>query len=103
MAFNASNFGQVINISQGGLLYKSLMAQGEPSHSDSFNIGLLNSAEGHYLDQLPCRIVHVEDSSPLLPTSNTIIRESSIQFIDLSTAQKQHLQSFLDKNTMGLA
>ena len=102
MAFNASNFGQVINISAGGLLYKSLMLQGDEEENPP-HIGLLNSAEGHYLDQLPCRVVHVKNSLPILPSSNTTIREASIEFVNLTTEQQSKLQDFLSQNTVGLA
>ena len=102
MAFNSSNFGQVINISAGGLLYKSLLIQGE-TEANPPQIGLLNSAEGHFIDQLPCRVVNIKNSLPLLPSSNTIIREASIEFLELTLEQQDHLHDFLKKNTVGLA
>ena len=102
MAFNATSFGQVLNISEGGLLYKSLLDQAEPA-PQTFAIGLLNSAEGHYIDRLPCELVQINDSPPLLPTSNTIIRQASIKFVNLSPAQRQSLQRFVKDNCLANA
>ena len=102
MAFNQRNFGQVINISVGGLRYKSLLLKTEQAETPP-HIALLNSSGGHYLDQLPCQIVQSVDSPPLLPSSNTIIRETSVKFVGLTPKQLESLNAFLIDNTKGAA
>jgi len=85
-----------------GLLFKSLRSKNESDNIPE-DIGLLNSAKGQHLDHLSCQLIKVTDSSPLLPASSTIIRETSIQFIGLSSAQQHNLRSFLADNTLGPA
>ncbi len=98
MAFNTSTFGEVINISEGGLRVKCLLHCDDPFETD-FQIGLLSSEGDYYLDNLPCKVVSIKDSSPLPSTRSTFVREAGIMFTELSADQHAKLSLFLKQNT----
>ncbi|MEN8141584.1 MAG: PilZ domain-containing protein [Thermodesulfobacteriota bacterium] len=103
LAFSSSQFGEVLNISLGGMRYRSLLGLEEPSSHVNQHIGLLNSSKGDSLDQLPCHLVSTTNALPVFPTRNTIIREASVEFVGLSDEQKRRLQELLSENAVGLA
>jgi hypothetical protein len=102
LVFNSTTFGQIINISEGGLSFRYLAQKGDPPLS-SFEIGILNGDNGFYLDKLSCRTVTVNDTPPIHPTSSTIIRRTGIQFTDLTSEQNERLANFLIQNATGEA
>ncbi len=99
MAFNSTTFGDIVNISTGGLRMKFLLHRDDNFHP-AFRIGLLSCKGDYYLDNLPCKVVQVKDSSPLRSSRSTFIREASIMFLNLSADQKAKLALFLKKNTL---
>lgn len=99
MAFNSTTFGDIINISQGGLRMKFLLHR-DDNFQPSFQIGLLSCKGDYYLDDLPCKVVQLKDSSPLRSSRSTFIREASIMFLDLSADQEAKLAFFLEQNTI---
>ena len=102
LVFNSTTFGQIINISKGGLAFRYLAQKDDPPLA-TFEIGILNGDNGFYLDQLKCRTVTVNDTPPIHPTSSTIIRKTGIQFTDLTPEQNERLASFLAENSIGEA
>ncbi len=102
LVFNSSTFGQIINISKGGLSFRYLAQKDDPPLS-VFEIGILNGDNGFYLDKLGCRTITVNDTPPIHPTSSTIIRRTGIQFTDLTPDQNKRLAHFLTNYTTGEA
>lgn len=98
MAFNDTTFGDIINISKGGLRMKFLLHRND-NFTPSFQIGLLSSTGDYYLDNLPCKVVSMKDSSPLLPSRSTYICEAGIMFHDLTADQQAKLSLFLKQNS----
>lgn len=98
MAFNSTTFGEVINISEGGLRLKCLLHTDEPFATE-FDIGLLSSEGDYYLDNLPCKVVSIKDSSPLQASRSTFMREAGIMFVNLTGDQQAKLSLFLKQTT----
>ena len=102
LIFNSTTFGQIINISKGGLAFRYLAQKDDPPLL-SFQVSILNGNDGFYLDKLNCQMVTVNDTPPIHPTSSTIIRKTGIQFTDLTPEQNKQLAGFLANNTTGEA
>jgi hypothetical protein len=99
MAFNTTTFGEVLDLSTGGLRMKCLL-HGEDRFETSFRIGLLSSAGDYYLDNLPCKVISIKDSPPLRSSRSTFVREAGIMFMNLNADQRAKLALFLQKNRM---
>ncbi|MEN8256644.1 MAG: PilZ domain-containing protein [Thermodesulfobacteriota bacterium] len=99
LALNALSFGQVINMSMGGLRIKYLLRRNDPFHK-SFEISLLNNSADHYIDKLSCKVVNITDSGPICPPLNLFIREAGVMFLGLTPAQKDLLDHFLIYNSV---
>ncbi len=99
MAFNATTFGEIINISEGGLRIKCLL-HSDDNFETSFTVGLLSNTGNYFLDHLPCKVVSIKDSSPLRSSRSTFIREAGLMFLDLTADQKAKLALFLQQNTI---
>ena len=98
MAFNNTTFGEVVNISTGGLRMKFLLHRND-TFETSFQLGLLSSKGDYYLDNLPCKVIRMKDTSPLRSSRSTFIREAGIMFVDLNSDQQAKLSLFLQQNT----
>ncbi len=98
LALSTSTFGEIINISAGGLRLKCLLHSDEP-FATAFDIGLLANEGDYYLDNLPCKVVSIKDSSPLQASWSTFIREAGIMFVNLTGDQQAKLSLFLKQNT----
>ncbi len=99
LALNNSSFGQVINMSMGGLRIKYLLRRNDP-FLHSFAISLLNHAGDTYIDSLPCKVVSFHDSGPICPPMSLFIREAGVMFTDLTSSQSNLLADFLLDNTL---
>lgn len=99
MAFNSTTFGEVMDLSTGGLRMKCLL-HGDDKFETSFRIGLLSSSGDYYLDNLPCKVISIKDSSPLRSSRSTFVREAGIMFMNLNADQQAKLSLFLQKNRM---
>ncbi|MBI5559484.1 MAG: PilZ domain-containing protein [Deltaproteobacteria bacterium] len=97
LVFNESTFGQIINISKGGLAFRFLTSK-DISQNHYFELGILNSASGFYLENIPCMTVTSTDSTPIHPTGSTIVRRNGVQFGELSSEQMQKIEEFLAEN-----
>ncbi len=97
LVFNETTFGQIINISQGGLAFRFLTNK-ELAQESLFRIGILNSGSGFFLENIPCKTITSIDSAPIHPTGSTIVRRNGVMFTDLSQEQIHKLENFLADN-----
>ncbi|MFZ5759195.1 MAG: PilZ domain-containing protein [Thermodesulfobacteriota bacterium] len=95
LVFNETTFGQIINISRGGIAFRFLTNK-DIQQDSTFELGILNSADGFYLENIPCRTVTSTDSAPIHPTGSTIVRRNGAQFGDLTSDQQQKIDAFLE-------
>ena len=79
LVFNETTFGQIINISKGGLAFRFLTSK-DISQNPYFELGILNSSNGFYLENIPCKTITSTDSAPIHPTGSTIVRRNGVQF-----------------------
>ena len=98
LALNTLSFGQVLNMSMGGLRIKYLLRIGDP-FKESFHISLLNSTGDQYIDNVVCKVVSITDSAPICPPLNLFIREAGVQFACLTPTQKDFMRNFVLLNS----
>ena len=98
LIFNETTFGQIINISKGGLAFRYLTNK-DISQERLLELGILNSSSGFYLENIPCKTVTSTDSAPIHPTGSTIVRRNGVMFNDLSADQMEKLEIFLAENS----
>jgi c-di-GMP-binding flagellar brake protein YcgR len=94
LVFNETTFGQIINISKGGLAFRFLTSK-DIAQDTFFELGILNSSSGFYLENIPCKTITSTDSAPIHPTGSTIIRRNGVQFGELDPEQQQKIEEFL--------
>ncbi len=102
LAISIKNFGQVIDISMGGLRIKYLLRPNEP-FDQSFTISLLNNAGNQCIKSLTCETISFHDTGPIAPSINLFTREARVMFTDLSGPQKNQLADFVLHNTLVMA
>lgn len=98
LVFNDTTFGQIINISKGGLAFRFLTSK-EIGQNPFFELGILNSSSGFYLENIPCQTVTSTDSAPIHPTGSTIVRRNGVKFTHLTDEMLQKIDEFLAENT----
>ncbi|MEN8141063.1 MAG: PilZ domain-containing protein [Thermodesulfobacteriota bacterium] len=99
IAFDSRCFGQVENISMGGLLFK-VLSSNDYDPPETFKLGLLSSRAETYLESLPCRVVKVSrgnSSSSHNSVTNTL--HIWVRFGPLSLTQQKQLAMFIHDNT----
>jgi len=99
LVFSHDTFGQILNISKSGLAYRYLTVK-DDAIATNVELGFLNTESGFYLDKLCCKVVRSNDSSPLHPSSSTLIRTNGVEFAYLTDEQHSVLDSFLKKILM---
>ncbi len=99
LAFNTMSFGQVINMSMGGLRIRYILRLDEPFRH-SFEISILNNAGDQYIDGLSCKVASCTDYGPISPSLNLFTREVGVMFTNLTPSQKNKLADFLRHNTL---
>lgn len=99
LALNTMSFGQVVNMSMGGLRIKYLLRRTDPFHY-FFKISLLNNVGDQYIDNLPCKVVSFIDSEPISKPMNLYIREAGVMFTGLTPSQIDQLADFVLHNTL---
>ncbi len=97
LVFNETTFGQIVNFSEGGLAFRYLTNK-DISQEKFVELGILNSASGFYMDNLPCKTVSTSDSTPIHPTGSTIVRRNGVQFQELTADQIEKIAAFLSGN-----
>lgn len=98
LVFNENTFGQIINISKGGLAFRFLTNK-DVVQDNEFELGILNSSNGFYLENICCKTITSTDSAPIHPTGSTIVRRNGVEFYNLSPEQQEQLEEFLKNNT----
>lgn len=91
------NFGKVIDISMGGLLFNYVdkeYLQGTPPER-----GILFGYNDHYMDEIPFLTLSDAVISKS-PTSKTTIKQRRIIFGDLTSSQIQQLERFILDNAL---
>ena len=96
LVFSQDTFGQILNISKSGLAYRYLTVKDDAIAAD-VQLGFLNTENGFYLDKLCCKVVRSNDSSPVHPSSSTLIRTNGVEFAYLTDEQHSILDSFLNQ------
>ena len=94
IAINSKNYGQVVNLSMTGLRVKYFMRPSD-SFKNSFTISLLNKNGNKYIDNLPCKVVSLEDSTSSSSPVSLFTREAGIVFGDLTSSQMKQLSDFV--------
>ncbi|MEN8256247.1 MAG: PilZ domain-containing protein [Thermodesulfobacteriota bacterium] len=99
VAFSATNFCEIRDISKNGIGLQYLAHQDSPCDEMS-EISLLSNIEGFLLGQINCRIAYVNDTTPAGQYCQTVIRKIGLQFMNLSTDQQEQLDDLLDRFSM---
>lgn len=94
LVFNELTFGQIINLSKSGLAFRYLTTKGV-AQDLYFELGILNSSNGSYLENIPCKTITSTDSAPIHPAGQTIIRRNGVQFGQLTKEQQKKIEEFL--------
>ncbi len=94
LVFNELTFGQIINISKSGLAFRYLTTK-DVVQDPYFELGILNSSNGAYIENIPCKTITSTDSAPIHPAGQTIIRRNGVQFGQLTKEQLQKIEEFL--------
>jgi hypothetical protein len=102
LAVHSSNFGQVVNVSMGGLRLKYLLHRND-SFQNSFEIGLLSHDGLRYIDRLPCKVVSARDSPLSQATLDLFVLEVGVVFTHLSPRQTRQLHDFILHNSLAIA
>lgn len=89
----AEILGQMINIGLGGLLFQYIDTEIDPSPSHDLLI-LLNKPR-FYLDNIPFRTVTDHELPNEFIFSAVSVRRMSVEFGDLTTAQRTQLEDFI--------
>lgn len=97
-AVNAK-FGQIIDISRGGLSFRYVEKKGWPK--ELFERGVLFGDDEFCLDDLHVKTVSDCVIANGLSSTQTIIRRCGIEFGDLNRKQKMDLEYFIWANTEG--
>ena len=101
MVFDTATFGTVINISMGGILFKSLVHNTDQLPA-TFQLGLLSHKGDYYLDNLNCQVISISTEPPMPKTKPSFIRQTAVKFTDLNSSQKTKLQYFINHNSDSL-
>jgi len=97
-AVNAK-FGQIIDISKGGLSFRYVERQGWPK--ELFEMGVLYGDDDFCLDNLPIKTISDCIIANGLSSYSTIIRRCGVQFGELTAKQVRDLEYFIWANSNG--
>lgn len=95
---NSSGFGEVIDISLGGLAFCHIKKQFWPNNF--FKVGILFGDNEVLIDELPMKTVSECAVNPGLPDNSTTIWRRSVQFGELSPEQKIRLENIIQRYTI---
>jgi len=97
MAVNSHALGPVIDISMGGLSFRYVVDDATKPISDT--LGIFLSSDNILLDKLSTKLVADEFVSQSRSFLKTSTRKRSIQFHNLTEAQRKSLEDFINKKT----
>jgi hypothetical protein len=96
-----SNYGQLLDISKGGLsLYYFADAKKPKNYSE---LGIFPSDDDFAIESIPCKTVSDTEMISESPFGTKILRRHSIRFENLTPEQKGKLDYFLRNYTLGEA
>lgn len=101
LVFDESQFGELVDISSGGLSFVS-RSKGT-RHGEPFELNIICS-DGFHISQIPCRIV--SDCKILNDQPVPILgdrRRIGVEFRSLSHEQQMELESFIKSHALGTA
>lgn len=93
LLYNEITFAEIINISKGGVFCK-FMVEAKDQHCACTSVDLLNTADRHYVQHLPCRDLTCHELGRCEPPTSTVIRDCRLQFLDLTTEKTEQLERF---------
>ena len=96
VAFSASNFCEIRDISKTGIGLQYLAHRGS-NFDELTEINILNNLEGFLLGQISCRIVYVKDIVPSGEHGQSVIRKIGLQFTNVSSDQQEQIDDLLSK------
>ena len=92
-------FGQIIDMSQGGLAFSYIDNRGRTERSHEINI--LSACNKFYLESILFKTIMDVDSAEEPSFSPIKLKRQRIQFVDLSSDQIKKLEYFLSNHTDG--
>ena len=100
-AMMANNrLGQIMDVSQGGLSFRYIEDSGGPH--ESCELKILMPEAGFYLDDLNFKTVSDFPVERNLPFRSIQMRQTGLQFIELTPKQEFQLEQFISHHTIGL-
>jgi hypothetical protein len=94
---NIEETGEIINISIDGLAFRHI--KDRALESDIHRVDILSSDHLEQVADIPVRIINEFDEINENPIFLLPMRRCGVQFIELTTSQKQKLNDLLNKNT----
>ena len=92
-------FGQIIDMSQGGLAFNYI--DNRDRMDQSYEMNILSAGNKFYLENLLFKTIMDVDSAEEPSFSPIKLKRQRIQFIDLSSDQIKKLEYFLSNHTDG--
>ncbi len=89
------------NVSEGGMRLQSVVFEDAPQEDMTLDIFLRN--ENFYLQDIPVRLVNVQENHDNVPFSRLRVRCIGLQFGKLTAQQKTRLDFFISQTTTGEA
>ena len=99
MAVNNHALGPVVNISMGGLSFRYMREN--PTRPISDILGIFLGSDDVLIEKIPTKLITdklVSEGSSFLKTTT---RQRSIQFTELTEAQRINLEEFINSKTTG--
>jgi hypothetical protein len=96
VAFSASNFCEIRNISKTGIGLQYLAHRGSECIEVS-EINILNNLEGFMVDQISCRLVYVKEIIPPAQHGQSVIRKIGLEFVNLTADQQEQIDTLLTR------
>lgn len=93
VVFNEAHLGEIIDISVGGLSFRTV--DGGAKTGDVFDLNILFGDDGFSLNRLPCKSVADFVITRELVPDTKIERRICVQFRDLSAEKKSQLIRFI--------
>ncbi len=93
--------GQIINISREGLAFNYIARHG--GSNGLFKMDILFAQDAFYLDRLLFKPVFDFEIETDIPLNSFTIRKCGVQFGELSSRQRSHLEYFISNHTVAAA
>lgn len=94
-----ANVGNVVDISMGGIGFRYLASEYEPS--GSFELEIFSADRNFYMEKVPFKTISDFEMVNDVLCSSLIMRRSGIQFGELTDKQISQLEYFIQNLTIG--